>query len=250
MAGGPCARGWAPIRRGDDLTVRPGGRTGGAAGADTGPAEAHHGEVTQRPPRDPEPVVIELVPLDGSPADAGAWRDRPPPAGVGTLPSATTVLAALVTRALDTPDPPLVRSSGPGGAWPDLRVHRLVRLAPHDAARGLHAALLARDGRIVAAAPGRPPRSRRGPNGPPGYLEVLGRTGTWALAAALHVHRHGRATPVEIVLEPWSAHRTDLCLEVRRRPGRTGLHLPRRYFDVAHRVMDELWHQIEANAAA
>lgn len=195
-------------------------------------------------------MVLELVPLDGDPAEVGAPRDRPPPGGVGTVPSATAVLSLLVARALDTPDPPLVRSAGGTGSWPDLRVHRLVRLPPHDAARGLLAALVARGGRVEAAASGRARGTRRRPDRPTGYLEVLGRTGTSTLAAALHVRRHGRSTPVEIVLEPWSAHRTDLCLEVRRRPGRTGLHLPRRYFDVAHRVMDELWHQIEADAAA
>lgn len=182
-------------------------------------------------------MVIELLPLDPSEGGFLDQRGRPPPAGIGTVPSTSEVLSRLIGRALDTPDPPLVRAPTTAAAWPDLRVHRLVRLPPLDAARGLHAALVARAG--------------SGPDHRPTTdLEVLGGHSARGLVAALHVRRHGPGTPVELVLEPWSEYRTDLCLQLRRRPGRTGAHLPRRYFDVAHRVMDDLWHQIEAAAAA
>jgi len=181
-------------------------------------------------------VVIELLPLDPSVGGLADQRVRPPPAGLGTVPSASEVLSLLIGRALDTPDPALVRAPTSAG-WPDLRVHRLVRLPPLEAARGLHATLVAC---------GRAGSGHRSLSD----LEVLGGTSNLGLAAALHVRRHGPGIPVELVLEPWSEHRTDLCLQLRRRPGRTGAHLPRRYFDVAHRVMDDLWHQIEADAAA
>lgn len=56
------------------------------------------------------------------------------------------------------------------------------------------------------------------------------------IPGALHVHRCGRPVRVELVLEPWSSTRTDVRLQVRCARGTT--HLPRRYYDVAHDVID------------
>lgn len=54
----------------------------------------------------------------------------------------------------------------------------------------------------------------------------------------LHVHRRARPVRVELVLEPWSRHRTDLRLQARCHRGT--VRLPRHYYDAAHDVIDAL----------
>jgi hypothetical protein len=65
------------------------------------------------------------------------------------------------------------------------------------------------------------------------------------LRGALHVGRCGGAIPVEVVLAPWSTSRSELRLQLHRRSN-----LPGRFFDVAHRVMDELRDEIQRRADA
>ena len=182
---------------------------------------------------------------------------RPPAAGAGTMPAvghlAGQVAGAIVTRIATVPDPPLIPDLERREGWADQRIHRLVRRPPWEASEALHRVLRDGDGSIVVAADRTRRRSRSArryarragarrqvrldlaPSGPP--------LGLPRLDGSLRVRRWGRSTPVEVTLAPWSALRTHLCLRPRR--GRFGVRLPRRYYDVAHRVMDELWHQIE-----
>jgi hypothetical protein len=60
---------------------------------------------------------------------------------------------------------------------------------------------------------------------------------------ALHVGRCGRVIAVEVVLAPWSTSTSELRLQLRRRAD-----LPRRYFAVAHRVMDSLRAEVQRRA--
>ena len=68
------------------------------------------------------------------------------------------------------------------------------------------------------------------------------------LTGVLHAHRFGRPLRVEVVVEPWSAARTELRMQLRSRRGK--LKLPKRYFDAAHPVMIALRDEIEAHVAA
>ncbi len=149
------------------------------------------------------------------------------------------------SRLATVPDPPLLPGRSARQPWSDQRLHRLVRLSPWDAPPALHRVLHVTRG-VIRAAPAAP-RERRAWRRTPAASLVLdlaapvdSRLGT---RGALHVHPWGRAIPVEVTLEPWSVHQSDLCLQPRRR--RYGPHLPRGYYDAAHRVMDELWHLIE-----
>lgn len=179
---------------------------------------------------------------------------RPVPAGAGTMaplvPVVSATVATAVTRMLHVDDPPLVR--GPitaAGSWSDQRLHRLVRLPPWDAVVALAQVLRATEGRIDEPAPAGGARARLRTR--PGRLElspVPMVDGPPRFSGTLRMPAPGRSTRIELTLEPWSAHRSDLILQPQR--GRFGPYLPRRYYDVAHRVMDELWHLIERAAAA
>jgi hypothetical protein len=164
-------------------------------------------------------------------------------------PVLSAAVATAVTRIVRVDDPPLVRAPPAAGSWPDQRLHRLVRLPPWDAAVALHEVLRAATGRVDEPPRERGARARLRTR--PGRL-LIERTpaaeATLRFAGTLRMPAPGRAVPIELVLEPWSAHRSDLCLQPQR--GRLGPRLPRRYYDVAHRVMDELWHLIERAATA
>lgn len=127
--------------------------------------------------------------------------------------------------------------------WPDCSVRRIVEVTFPVA----HAAV----SEFVATLLDTPAR-HRGPavmvRGDPGWLEfrptdAVTRHDEWRLPGALHLHRFGRPTPVELVLASWSAARSELRLELRCRRGIS--RVPPRYFDVAHAVMDELRSDVE-----
>jgi hypothetical protein len=65
------------------------------------------------------------------------------------------------------------------------------------------------------------------------------------LRGALHVGRCGRVVPVEVVLAPWSTSMCELRLQLRRRAD-----LPKRYFEVAHHVIDHLRDEVQRTMAA
>ena len=193
-----------------------------------------------------------LVPLDACEPDIGSSR-RPAPAGAGTMaplgPVVSATVATAVTRLLHVDDPPLVRGATATGSWSDQRLHRLVRLPPWEAVAALDEVVRTRHGRILEPAASRGVQAVLRTR--PGRLELEPAPttdGPLRFGGTLRMPAPGRSTPIGLTLEPWSAHRSDLCLQPQR--GRFGPRLPRRYYDVAHRVMDELWHLIERAAAA
>jgi hypothetical protein len=208
--------------------------------------------VIWRTPREPEPIEIELVAID-----ATASSTRPPPAGAGSLPGAGELVQRAFGRARGAPLPRLGPDQRQINPWPELRVHRLVRLPLPVAERALDVVLGPRADRptgtdgVDRTGAGAVPTSVLSPLA---RLHVGRRRRLGAeldgvrVDGALRVHRHGPPTLIEITAEPWSDSATDLSLQVRGR--RRPAHLPRRYFDVAHRVMDDLWHQVEAAGAA
>lgn len=210
--------------------------------ADNRWGEAHDGRVERRRRTEPEPVQIELVALDAT-RDRGRDAARPPPGGVGTLPPITTVVGRVVARVADVPDPPLLPGRSDRAAWSDQCVHRLVRLPPWEAEASLRAMVPVGRPIVVGVGARRPTRVRIGRRARLELLRHDADAGPIRVHGHLHVHRWRRSTPVLLTLDPWSAHRSDLCLQPVRR-GR-GAGLPRRYYDVAHVVMDVVWHQLE-----
>lgn len=129
--------------------------------------------------------------------------------------------------------------------WPDPSVRRVVDVS---FPVGL-AAVIERLGQLLDA-----PSGHRGPavlmRGDSGWLaceptNAVMSNGEWRLPGAVHVHRLARSAPVELVLAPWSARRSELRLEPRPR---RGLAMSARYFIVAHAVMDDLRDAVEAGA--
>lgn len=206
-------------------------------------------------------MEVVLVALDAHDRAAGRLgASRPAPGGVGSVPALGPLVGSVVTSVVERitagDDPPLLPGRRPEPPASLRCVHRLVRLAPWDAAPALRRVLRTTGGRIGATLPSVAHGARRvhrwrvpsrrsrlvlEPCRPGAAPEERVR-----VRGVLHVGGTGRATPVELTLEPWSAHRGDLCLTPR--PGRLRARLPRRYYDVAHLVMDELWHQIERAA--
>jgi hypothetical protein len=142
---------------------------------------------------------------------------------------------ALVTRIVTVPDPPLLPGRDPARGWSDQRLHRLVRRPPWEAAEALHEVLRTWDGSAPTVDRVHPSnrRPRWWPHrwtraGRPARIELVEAglpLGLPRLRGTLHVQRWGPPTPVELTLSPWSALRTDLCLQPRR--GRLGIRLPR-----------------------
>jgi hypothetical protein len=64
-----------------------------------------------------------------------------------------------------------------------------------------------------------------------------------AWEGALQVHLGRRALPVDVVLEPWSAERTEVRIQVPADGFR--IRLPSTYFDAAHALVDRLRFEIE-----
>lgn len=121
------------------------------------------------------------------------------------------------------------REPFPAPPWPDWSIRRLVdvpfaisRTAPLD--------------RRVTVPHGSLVISRDGSAG----TEERRRDGV------VHLRCWQRPVPVELVMAPWSATRTEVRLQLGREL--TSLHLPPHYFDVAHAVTDEICAAIEAQA--
>jgi hypothetical protein len=127
-------------------------------------------------------------------------------------------------------------------AWPDCSVRRPLGLE-YDVGR---ATLV--DGRISRRVVPAHPRGSAPGHGGRGWLALAaagpvttGDEVRWR--GALHVGRCGRVVTVEVVLAPWSTSTSELRLQLRHRA-----ELPRRYFDVAHGVMDSLRAEVQRRA--
>jgi hypothetical protein len=126
-------------------------------------------------------------------------------------------------------------------SWPDPSVRRVLGFAfpvAHAALIDTHVTLRTVHGGHQGSGGVR----RRGG----GWLELADTAavttqGECRLLGALQVGRFTRVVPVEVVLAPWSATRSELRFQLHH-----GLSVPARYFDVAHQVLDNLSDKIQS----
>lgn len=143
------------------------------------------------------------------------------------------VLAPPMSAWVDTPRPTLVR----GRLWVDVAGLR----PPVWSERDVRRLVLAPFPLAVAAL--------RGLGAAPSGWLVLDvahdrrAADEYRAAGALHVHRGRPLVPVDVVLAPWSASRTELLVRPRLR--RCAAPPSARYFDVAHSAIDALRDAIE-----
>ena len=199
----------------------------------------------RRSPGD-EWIEIELLPVDDG-HEPGVSIARPDMEDSGRRPGEPpmTGIGRLRRPPIGWTNRPLIRRPVPTGSVSSVR--RLVsREFVRSAATLAHAM-----GDAMGRAGDGSQAARPSPlvRGRAGSLIVVGPGSTTPrrleihVPAVLHVRHSWLVVPVDLVLGAWSATWSELRLDQRGRNSRR--HLPRRYFDAAHQVMDALRGQIE-----